>query len=615
MNRLANEKSPYLLQHKNNPVDWYPWGPEAFDKARREDKPIFLSIGYSTCHWCHVMEHESFEDAEVAALLNRAFVNIKVDREERPDIDHIYMTVCQMMTGSGGWPLTIVMTPDQKPFFAGTYFPKDERYGRAGMLQLVPRLEDVWKTERAKVLESADQILEFVVTNTRPRAGEALGEDVIKSSLAQLKSSFDNRHAGFGSAPKFPSPHNLMFLLRCWRRFKDGPSLDMVERTLQAMRAGGMYDQLGFGFHRYSVDRMWLVPHFEKMLYDQALLALAYLETFQATGKDDYGSTAREIFEYVLRDMKSPEGGLYSAEDADSEGVEGKFYVWDHDELKRVLTDAEFKLVSSLFNVHPEGNFNEMGEPSPHNILHLSGTFRENAARLGYKDEGVLREEWEKARQKLFAIRARRVHPHKDDKVLTDWNGLMIAALAKGAQVLDDESGRYVKGARDAFEFVITRMSAPGGRGRLYHRFRDGEAAIEANADDYAFMMWAAVELYHATFESRYLKHALTFAEILLEDFWDRGEGGLYFTPPRGEALIVRKKEIYDGAVPSGNAVAMWNFLRLAKLTGRAELEERANEIGKIFSSDVRSAPTAHNMMLLGLDFGLGPAIEVVVAG
>ena len=358
-NRLAKEKSPYLLQHADNPVDWYPWGLEAFQKAAKENKPIFLSIGYSTCHWCHVMAHESFQDPVIASLMNNTFISIKVDREERPDIDMLYMSVCQMMTGSGGWPLTIIMTPGKEPFFAGTYIPRETRFGRQGMLELIPSIKEIWETRKGEVMDSADQITAALQNAASREPGEELDEAVLHLTYEQLKDRFDEKHGGFGGEPKFSTPHNLRFLLRYWKRTSDGEALAMVEKTLQAMRCGGIYDQIGFGFHRYSTDRRWLIPHFEKMLYDQALLAMAYLETFQATGKEEYARTAREIFTYVLRDMTAGDGGFYSAEDADSEGKEGKFYLWTYDEMKQLLTPEETKLAFKVYNVQKNGNFTE----------------------------------------------------------------------------------------------------------------------------------------------------------------------------------------------------------------------------------------------------------------
>ena len=474
-NRLQFEKSPYLLQHADNPIDWYPWGDEAFEKAQKEDKPIFLSIGYSTCHWCHVMEHESFEDPEVARLMNEIFVSIKVDREERPDIDKTYMTVSQMLTGSGGWPLNIIMTPDKKPFFAGTYFPKESRFGRVGMLDLVPRIQEIWLNEHQKALDTADQVVaalqkmsQQTVTQLKYSDEEegTLGKAILDAAYKQLADLFDEVHGGFGSAPKFPTPHTLLFLLRYWKRHDDEQALKMVERTLQAMRLGGVYDHIGFGFHRYSTDSKWLLPHFEKMLYDQALLAMAYTEAYQVTQKEEYARTAQEIFTYVLRDMTAPSGGFYSAEDADSEGVEGKFYVWSQEEIRHILDEEEAEFVMRVFNFEKGGNFKEQatGLKTGENIVHLQKPLADLAA--GFKvTEQELRHRIENIRQKLFDIREQRVHPHKDDKILTDWNGLMIAALAKGAQVFDEP--RYAQAAERAARFILDE--AHDENGRLLH--------------------------------------------------------------------------------------------------------------------------------------------------
>ncbi|MFO7783682.1 MAG: thioredoxin domain-containing protein, partial [Desulfatiglandales bacterium] len=499
-NSLIHEKSPYLLQHAHNPVDWYGWGEEAFEKARQENKPIFLSIGYSTCHWCHVMEKESFEDPEVAKLLNDVFVSIKVDREERPDLDHVYMTVCRMATGGGGWPLTIIMTPDKKPFFAATYIPKTSRYGRAGMMELIPRVEQVWKTRQQEVLESAAGMTQALHhLETTPTVKE-LNQHTLEKAFQDLSKRFDRTHGGFSSSPKFPTPHNLSFLLRYWKRTGNTEALHMVEKTLQELRWGGIFDQIGYGFHRYSTDKEWLVPHFEKMLYDQAMLALAYLETYQATGNALYRDVAREVFAYVLRDMRSPEGGFYSAEDADSEGVEGKFYLWTEEELREILSKQEADLLIQAFNVEERGNFTEeaTGELTGANILYPG----KDPAGMGA----------ELSRKKLFEARKKRVHPYKDDKILTDWNGLMIAALARGARVLGEE--QYALAAIDAARFVLDRMRTP--EGRLLHRYREGDAAITANTDDYAFFIWGLLELYQATFDATHLQTALSLSEDLI---------------------------------------------------------------------------------------------------
>ena len=615
-NKLIFEKSPYLLQHAHNPVNWYPWGPEAFRLAQKKDKPIFLSIGYSTCHWCHVMEHESFEDPEVATLMNDVFVSIKVDREERPDIDSVYMMVCQMLTGSGGWPLTILMTPDKKPFYAATYIPKVPRFGRIGMVDLIPRVTEMWATRRSEMLNSANQITESISAASRemsPSAtGEALDESTLNLTHEQLSMRFDEQYGGFGSAPKFPTPHNLLFLLRYWRRTSGEGALEMVEKTLQEMRRGGIYDHVGFGFHRYSTDSRWLVPHFEKMLYDQALLAMGYTEAYQATGKKEYEETAREVFTYVLRDMMQPEGGFYSAEDADSEGVEGKYYVWTFKEAQQALAPEEATLIVKVFNIRKDGNFMEQPtrEGTGSNILHLRKSVKELASDLKVSEEALQRR-LKAIRQKLFDYREKRVHPHKDDKILTDWNGLMIAALAKGAQVF--EESEYAEAAERAVDFILKTMRTPGGR--LLHRYRDGQAGIPAHINDYAFLIWGLLELYEATFEVSYLETALDLNKDLIKHFWDEDCGGFYSTADDSEKLLVRHKEIYDGAIPSGNSVAMLNLLRLGRLTAKSDLEEKAATIGGVFSESISESPSAHTQFMAAVDFGIGPSYEVVIVG
>ncbi len=615
-NRLKNEKSPYLLQHADNPVDWYPWGEEAFDKAAREDKPILLSIGYSTCHWCHVMEHESFEDPEVARLMNETFVSIKVDREERPDIDNVYMTVCQLLSKGGcGWPLNIIMTSDKKPFFAGTYIPKESRFGRIGMVELVPKIKDAWNNRRDEVLKSADSITEAVKKATGLTEGSS-GRDLTQAALTlgynQLLGRFDETNGGFGTAPKFPTPHNLLFLLRYWKRTGDEQALSMVEATLGGMRKGGVYDHVGYGFHRYSTDPRWFLPHFEKMLYDQAMLALVFTEAYQATGKKEYEDTARQIFTYVMRDMTSPEGGFYSAEDADSEGEEGKFYVWTEDEITGVLGKDDAELIIKTYNVEGSGNFSEeaSGEKTGSNILYLRRPLRELAQSFGMSaDEFESR--IDKSRKKLFAVREKRVHPHKDDKVLTDWNGLMIAALSKGASAFGDPL--YSDAAKRAADFVLGKMR--DGRGRLLHRWRDGDAGIGGSIDDYSFFIWGLLELYESTFDIKYLKAALDLQKEMTGLFWDDRNGGFYFTSHDAEELITRHKEIYDGAIPSGNSVAMLNLLRIGRITGDAAYDEMASKLAKAFSGTVEQAPMAYTQLLSSLDFAIGPSYEVVVVG
>ncbi len=597
-NKLISEKSPYLQQHAYNPVQWHPWCNEAFEKAKKENKPIFLSIGYSTCHWCHVMEHESFEDNEVAELMNNTFVSIKVDREERPDIDNVYMTVCQIMTGSGGWPLTIIMTPDKKPFFAGTYYPKHSRYGRIGMMDLIPRIQDLWKSKYEEILESSNEIINHLTQVTNHSSKDNLDKDILKAGFEIFNNRFDKTHGGFGSAPKFPTPHNLLFLLRYWKKSKDENALQIVEKTLTSMRLGGVFDHLGFGFHRYSTDSEWLVPHFEKMLYDQAMLAIAFTETFQATKNNFYKKVTKEVFEYVLRDLKSSEGGFYCAEDADSEGIEGKFYVWHKDEIRKILNNEEADLFIKTFNVKNDGNYFDEAtrEKSENNILHLS--------------ESSAIQTLENARKKLFNERERRIHPHKDKKILASWNGLMIAALAKAACVFENEG--YLNAAKSALDFILTKMTRDKA---LLHSYCDGEVKINAHVDDYAFLIWGLLELFEATFEAKYLQSALDFNEYLISHFWDEKNGGFYFTSSLGEQLIIRQKEIYDGAIPSGNSICLLNLLRLAKITENHKLEDYANRLIKAFSENVKSAPIAYTQFLCGLDYVFGPSLEIVVIG
>lgn len=610
-NRLINEKSPYLLQHAYNPVDWYPWSEEAFEKARIEDKPIFLSIGYSTCHWCHVMEKESFEDEEVAQLMNDAFVSIKVDREERPDIDGIYMSVCQMITGGGGWPLTIVMTYDKKPFFTGTYFPKYNRFNRIGMMELVPRLKEIWLNKRDEVLKSADEIsLSLKNINSGPSITE-IDESILDKAFSDLNKRYDASDGGFGTAPKFPSPHNLMFLLRYWKRSKNIDALKIVENTLTKMRLGGIYDHIGFGFARYSTDKHWLVPHFEKMLYDQAMLIMAYTETYQVTKNEFYRKTAEEIIEYVLRDMTHPEGGFYSAEDADSEGEEGKFYLWNADELRNVLDKEEYDLALQIFNISENGNWvdESKGIMNGTNILHLKFTYEQLASKLNL-DLIELMKKIENIRNKLFTYREKRIHPYKDDKILTDWNGLMISALAKSYQAFNSE--KYLFAAEKAYEFIKRLLTKSDGT--LFHRYREGESGLPAHIDDYAFIINSLIDLYEATFKSEYLNRALELNEILIKEFWDETNGGFYFTSEKSEKLITRQKEIYDGAIPSGNSCELLNLLRLFKLTGKIEFSDYAEKLINYFSYSISRSPSIFTQFLSGLDFYYGPTTEIVIA-
>ena len=611
-NRLISEKSPYLLQHAYNPVNWYPWGPEAFEAAQKENKPVFLSIGYSACHWCHVMEKESFEDNEVAALLNEAFIPVKVDREERPDIDTVYMKVCQMMTGSGGWPLTIIMTPDKKPFFSATYLPKESHSGRIGMVDLSPRIKKMWMDQPEDIHRLSDEITVALKQDEAGLPGNALDESVLQSAYEELCRRFDEQHGGFGAAPKFPTPHNLLFLLRYWKRKKDPKALRMVEQTLQTMRQGGIYDHVGFGFHRYSTDPIWLVPHFEKMLYDQAMLTLAYADAYLATKKEEYKQTACEICDYVLRDMTGPGGGFYSAEDADSEGVEGKFYVWSYEEIYNILGPSDAGLIIKVFNIAKDGNFIDqtINERPGTNILHLDKSLEQTAAAMNIATQN-LNDRLNVSLKILFSSRGKRIHPGKDDKILTDWNGLMVMALARAAQAFHEPI--YADAAERAAAFVLNHMRTP--EGRLLHRYRDGDASLPAHVDDYAFFISALIELYETVFDIRYLETALELNRDFIRHFWDSDRGGFYFTADDTEEILVRKKEIYDAAVPSGNSVAMLNLFRLGRMTGNPDLEEKAVQTGSAFANTVNEYPAAYTQLMVAVYFAAGPPSEVVIAG
>ena len=611
-NRLADEKSPYLLQHADNPVDWYPWGDEAFDAARALDRPIFLSIGYATCHWCHVMERESFEDEEVARLMNDTFINVKVDREERPDIDGIYMAVAQMMGGQGGWPLTIVMTPERLPFFSGTYFPLESRFGRPGMVDLVPRIGHLWATRRDDLTNSADAIRANLEKLEAGAAGSrAPGPETLSRGFEELAREHDPAHGGFGRAPKFPTPHRLLFLLRHWRRTGNARALEIVEHTLDAMRAGGIFDQVGFGFHRYSTDARWLLPHFEKMLYDQALLTMAYTEAFEATGAERHARVAREVIEYVLRDLSDAAGGFHSAEDADSDGEEGRYYVWTEAELRDVVGEEDADLSVSAWGVRAEGNFADeaTGRRPGTNVLHLPVPKAVRADAIGIDPVGF-EARLEASRRRLFERRKARVRPLKDDKVLTDWNGLMIAALARAAVALDEP--RYLAAAERASDFLWSVMWRED---RLLHRYREGSAEIDGNLDDYAFLAWAEIELHQAGQDLRHLRRARQLSDAMLERFGDGPEPGLYFTPAGRNDLIVRRREVYDGAIPSGNSAALSNLVRLARLTAEPRYERAAAGIAEAFGAVVEAHPTAFTWFLAGLEFIADGGRELVIAG
>ncbi len=605
MNRLAHESSPYLLAHADNPVDWYPWGAEAHERARREDRPIFLSIGYSACHWCHVMEHESFENREIAALLNERFIAIKVDREERPDLDQVYMSAVQLMTGRGGWPMSVFLTPDLKPFYGGTYWPPHSRMGMAGFDQVIAAVADAWRERREQVFDQAAHLTEHL-QETLTAAGEP-GEpepELLRQAGEQLLRAFDSRHGGFGQAPKFPHPMDLQLLLRVWRRSGKQSLLDAATLTLDKMAAGGIYDQLGGGFHRYSVDERWLVPHFEKMLYDNALLAGAYVDAFLATGNANHARVARETCDYVLREMTDSSGGFHSTQDADSEGEEGKFFVWTPSQIEAALGPDKAKTFCQVYDVTPEGNFEHR------NILNLPKTIDQCAVLLGRGRE-ELATELAASRAALLAARSGRVAPSRDDKVLVSWNGLMLDALARAADALAEP--RYLAAAVKAAEFLTTALRKPDGR--LYHAWRHGQARFDAYLDDYAALANGLVSLHEATFDSRWLDEAARLAAEMMLWFRDPTEGGFFFTSHDHEPLLARGKDLFDNATPSGSGLAVTALARLAKFTGRADFLDAARATLRAAMSVMRRSPMAGCQMLLGYDLLVGPTPELVIVG
>ncbi len=610
-NRLVFEHSPYLLQHAANPVDWFPWGEEAFAMAKKLDKPIFLSIGYATCHWCHVMEHESFENEAIAALLNDTFVCIKVDREEHPDIDNVYMAITQMMTGRGGWPMTILMTHDKKPFYAATYIPGETRGGRIGMNELIPSVKNEWNSNRESLLtNAADIVAKLQQANQSAHSNDEISADIAYAAVASMKNRYDSDAGGFGNAPKFPKAHDYSFLLQHWFVSGDAAALAMTEKSLQAMNQGGMYDQIGFGFHRYSTDSDWLVPHFEKMLYDQAILLLAYLDAYQATGKELYARIAGEICTYVLRDMRSPEGGFYSAQDADSEGEEGLFYLWTTAEVRKLLGAEDAPFMEDVLNLKSNGNFPGDGYRNRVNIPHRAGTIEQLAKQWGLSTKEFT-VKYDSLRDILFKAREKRVHPLTDDKILTDWNGLMIAALARAGRVLGES--RYETAAVEAMDFIISAAKSPDGG--LYKRYRAGEAGLTGVLDDYAFVIWGLTELYEATYDLQYLQEAMTLSDYQITHFWDYENYGFFFSSDEGEELLVRTKEVYDGAVPSGNSVSAYNFMRLSRLTSNSDYEQIASQTMEAFATKINRSPAAYTMMLQAIAIFQNPSYEVLIAG
>ncbi|HEY1601394.1 MAG TPA: thioredoxin domain-containing protein [Pirellulales bacterium] len=602
-NRLAHETSPYLLQHASNPVDWFPWGVEALAKAVREEMPIFLSIGYSACHWCHVMEHESFEDANIATQLNKDFVAIKVDREERPDLDQIYMSAVQMLTGRGGWPMSVFLTPQLQPFYGGTYFPPHAKMGMPGFDQVLSAVADAWRNRRAEVLSAAGRLTEQITSmgHLTPEA-DAPTRALFGNARRSIERIFDPHNGGFGGAPKFPHPLELRLLLRLWRHDRQDSTLDMVRTTLDKMAAGGIYDHLGGGFHRYSVDDRWLVPHFEKMLYDNALLATCYLEAFQATGERRYERVVRETLDYVLSDMCDADGGFYSTLDADSEGEEGKFYVWTPGEVEHVLGAAKAKTFCYVYDVTEVGNFEHA------NILNLPKSIEQCAQVLGRKPQ-ELDAELAESRAKLLAVRAKRIPPGLDDKVLVSWNGLMIAAMAQAGSVLG--APRYVAAAAKAAQFILARMRKDDGR--LLHAYRAGQSRFDAYLDDYACLADALITLYEADFDESWIVAASTLADTILSHFADHDQGGFFYTSDDHETLVARPKDVQDSSTPSATAMAVTVLSRLGKLTGRSDYQSAADETLRLFAGLMQQHPMAAGQMLLALDFHLGPTPELVL--
>jgi uncharacterized protein YyaL (SSP411 family) len=602
-NRLAQETSPYLLQHANNPVDWYAWSEEALERARNEDKPILLSIGYSACHWCHVMEHESFENPDIAKLMNDNFINIKVDREERPDLDQVYMSAVQIMTGSGGWPLTVFLRPNGEPFYGGTYFPPDDRYGRPGFSRLLANIADAYRTRQTDIQQNAQTLRQHLNQRMQTVGGSgSIDAAVLDTAAAALGGRFDPREGGFGSAPKFPASMSIDFLLRYYHRTGSAHHLEMATFTLDKMAYGGMYDQAGGGFHRYSTDDRWLVPHFEKMLYDNALLARAYLDGYRVTGKPLYKRITEEILDFIVREMRDANGGFYSTQDADSEGVEGKFYVWDRDEFESVVGD-DAELLAKYFNVTDYGNWEH------HNILNVPRP-PELFCKLEQISESDLAAKIAAALPKLYAAREKRVHPGRDEKILTDWNGLALRAFADAAAFLGREDYRKVAEANATFVF-----DKLWDRQRLLHSYKDGRARFNAYLDDYANVADGLLALYQLTFDEPWLRRAESLAEIIVERFGDDTQGGFYFTATGHEALITRTKDFFDNATPSGNSVAADVLLRLAALLGRDDFRKQAEQVFAAVENHLGQYASGFGRLLAAVDFSLGPSAEIALVG
>jgi len=592
-NRLIKETSPYLLQHANNPVDWYAWGPEALERAAKEDKPILLSIGYSACHWCHVMEHESFENPSIADIMNRNFVNIKVDREERPDLDQIYMTAVQIMTGSGGWPMTVFLLPSGEPIFGGTYFPPDDRYGRPGFRRLLETITEAYRTRRAEIVENAKGFREHLTRQAfQKKQGETIDASLLDVAYRAIGSRFDSREGGFGGAPKFPPSMAIDFLLRYHHRTGNEHALHMVTFTLDKMAYGGMYDQVGGGFHRYSTDDHWLVPHFEKMLYDNALLARVYVDAYRATGDHLYRRVAEETLDFVAREMRDPSGAFYSTQDADSEGVEGKFYVWSLDEFRRVVGD-DADIMARYFDVTSLGNWEES------NILHVTNSADQN-----------FQSKVDAAKKKLYAARNKRVKPGRDEKVLTDWNGLMLRAFAEAAAYFGRNDYRDV--AEGNANFILTKLWDGN---RLLHSYKDGRARFNGYLDDYANLADGLFALYQLTFDYRWIDAAVQVTDRMIEQFWDPEGNGFYFTGKDHESLLTRTKDFFDNATPSGNSVAADVLLKLAAVLERQDYREKAENIFLTAASFLKQYASGFGRMLAAFDFFVGPSKEIALIG
>lgn len=611
-NRLVDETSPYLLQHKHNPVDWYPWGTEALQKAKDESKPIFLSIGYAACHWCHVMEHESFEDESVAAVLNEHFVSIKVDREERPDLDDIYMTAVQMLTGSGGWPMTVFLTPEGKPFFAGTYFPKDDAWGRPGFLSLVKQLATSWDQKRSLIERSSDEITAALLrmANDETEAAGLPGPQTLTAAANSLAEAYDTEHAGFGGAPKFPPSPSVLFLLRHSHLTGDKTSLDRATHTLRRMASGGMYDQIGGGFHRYSVDAEWLVPHFEKMLYDNAQLCSAYCEAYRLTGDPFFERIARDILAYVKRELTAPEGGFYSSEDADSEGQEGTFYIWDAQQAAKLVTEADRPFLQTGLAIQASGNFSSH-EPYHRglNIPHFARPPHELAGDLGI-DEAAFWQTFDRVRETLRVERDKRVHPGLDDKILTAWNGLMISAAAQAYTAFGEDEYRNM--ARRAASFLLKEMRRDG---RLLRSHRNGVSKLSAYLDDYIFLIQGLLDLYEADYDPAWLFEAESLADQLVEEYWDEDAGGFFFALGGQSDLIVRMKPSYDGAIPSGNGQAALVLPRLGLLLGRTDFTAKAEQILRLSAHELSQSPRGYMVHALAIQQFLHPGPEIALVG